>query len=357
MIKKFDSPIVDYVLMGGLFMFGYFNVLGINWKPLGGIVSILVPIAYALAVLFRDPRAKQGYRQLLLMSPWNGKSNLPFGNPFIDHKVILSLIPFALYFQVSISLSFLWIFLILFVTWSGFVTMSLRPKDGFEKYCWGIFWLLPLLYWPHKNLYVGFVVALLWTVICHFSLKKQLMSFGRKLVDAPKVKQGIDFEDQHIDRLTNSYLSPKKDFKTPSVKTVLMVLFGLNYYFFVGMTFLSDLKYFSMNEIFLDGGMSFTLTLFIALGQVLLYCKAPPISCWGRVKNKEFLIPRYDKVFVAPLVTLIWSVVAVQLIPSNLGIYQVMIILTVDVLLIYFLSPKWSRWVLTGYHRELSIPL
>ncbi|HIJ65232.1 MAG TPA: hypothetical protein HPP77_04705 [Candidatus Hydrogenedentes bacterium] len=89
--------------------------------------------------------------------------------------------------------------------------------------------------------------------------------------------------------------------------------------------------------------------------RLLLYCQAhfPPISLWGRVCTLRLIVPRYDVVFLAPILSVFcglgipwtlmkWGVPAAFMIPASIPL---------ALLPLLNAGPSLPRWWLTGGHR------
>ncbi len=81
---------------------------------------------------------------------------------------------------------------------------------------------------------------------------------------------------------------------------------------------------------------------------------APPISLLGRIRTGRIVIPGYDKIFVAPLVILLASILAPRVLLTT--VYPPLACALIG-LAIFFpflaLPPSLARWRLTGTHRIL----
>jgi hypothetical protein len=89
--------------------------------------------------------------------------------------------------------------------------------------------------------------------------------------------------------------------------------------------------------------------------RTVIYCigYSPPISIWGRIFTFRWIIPGYDKVFVASLVAVIASLILHFVLPL-LGVpIEVTTALIVSAVLMILLNagPTLGRWRLTGHHR------
>jgi hypothetical protein len=86
-----------------------------------------------------------------------------------------------------------------------------------------------------------------------------------------------------------------------------------------------------------------------------LYCWMhwPPIGLWGRIRTLRWIIPGYDKVFLAPLCTLLVGPGLVAVL-ARLGVplnYSAPIAVTAMLFVTLNMGPTLRNWRLTGYSR------
>ena len=91
------------------------------------------------------------------------------------------------------------------------------------------------------------------------------------------------------------------------------------------------------------------------LGRLFLYCQHhwPPISLWGRIRTFRWIVPGYDKVFVAPICTLIvnvliWATVVGLDVRADVAMpigISLMLLVTLN------MGPSVTAWQFTGGHR------
>ena len=96
------------------------------------------------------------------------------------------------------------------------------------------------------------------------------------------------------------------------------------------------------------------------LGRILIYALTcwPPISLWGRIRTGRWIIPGYDRVFVAPLLSVLPAAVLLPLIPV-LGLPWLLAgpaCLAVTVWITLNVGPSLTEWKLTGKHRIGFLP-
>ena len=79
----------------------------------------------------------------------------------------------------------------------------------------------------------------------------------------------------------------------------------------------------------------------------------PPIGLWGRIRTGRWIIPGYDRVFVAPLLSLLATAVLVPSIPlfglpwllAGPACFAITLWIALNV------GPSLTAWKLTGKHR------
>ena len=100
--------------------------------------------------------------------------------------------------------------------------------------------------------------------------------------------------------------------------------------------------------------------MFIVLGRMIIcviYGYWPPISLWGRIWTGHLIIPRYDKVFISPIVIIMTGIFVPRLLIS-IGLNNTLAFeLSFFCVLFesFILPPKLKDWRLTGAHRIVQM--
>jgi hypothetical protein len=97
------------------------------------------------------------------------------------------------------------------------------------------------------------------------------------------------------------------------------------------------------------------IIMFIVLIRIAIYGYWPPISFWGRIWTGHLVIPRYDKIFIAPIVIIMTGIFVPRLL-SYAGIKDTLTFeLSFFCVLFesFILPPRLKDWRLTGAHRIL----
>lgn len=98
----------------------------------------------------------------------------------------------------------------------------------------------------------------------------------------------------------------------------------------------------------------FELTMMIVMIRVTVYFRLlPPISLWGRIWTCRWILPQYDKIFVAPIIIVLISCFGPWFL-TFLGITPTLnyeLILAINLFLSLILPPSLMKWQFTGPHR------
>jgi hypothetical protein len=94
---------------------------------------------------------------------------------------------------------------------------------------------------------------------------------------------------------------------------------------------------------------------FLFLGRWIAYTGGypSPINIWGRIATGNWIIPKYDRVLIGPLCTLLSGAILILAMYFS-GIYpplQVAICFVIPLLLTLSIGPTLSDWKLTGAHQ------
>jgi hypothetical protein len=100
------------------------------------------------------------------------------------------------------------------------------------------------------------------------------------------------------------------------------------------------------------------VTGFLALARVGAYCGgySPPIGFFGRILTGRWIIPGYDRVFVAPLCAVLTSFIAPIALRSlglPLGV-AIPVSASLVLMMLIIIGPTLPRWRLTGCHRLVA---
>lgn len=319
-------------------------------KEVGKIRIPFIVIASALYGYYRvrafHPFYSRKYREWLCLTPWSIEKPLPKGPVHLIWADLITLVPltvlaysnYSIYFPVP-AVVFLAVYLFLVcITFEG-------EEFGFAVLC---LFLAPFAIYPFANLYIALLVLIFLYIICWFGLRQFLRGFpwNTKYWKADKVKE---LREQAIrQRVIGWPFSILNIYEISGISVLVAFLLSLL------LTWWLHVIQWIIEEP-LRLGWLVILTSFVTLFRAGAYaCEyRPPISLLGRIFTGRLIIPRYDKIFIAPICIFL----AGTLLPFALGRLGVNTTLNFELcfFLIFFLAlslpPTLNEWRLTGAYR------
>lgn len=310
----------------------------------------------AFRVLGFHPFYRPEYRAWLELTPWTHRRPLPVGPVSIawEDGVVLSLLClFATVTPGGEPLRLLILFLFAFLAcltpalaWTGARACGYGLAFGLG---------LVLHLWPDPL--AALLTVTLLALVAHLALWRSLRRFPWPL----------DWQKKAVAATTGGQLDLKsvwpysqlgpKPIDSPGLGGLDAVLIGAlaGWWLYVGPGFVVGPR----------GRVGLTMTLclefliFIAPARLLTYVVgyAPPISLWGRLVTRRWIIPGYDVVFVAPLCALLvpaavfYEMMRAGFAPDVTGPACVALSLA----LALGMGPSLERWRLTGRHRIFPV--
>jgi len=208
--------------------------------------------------------------------------------------------------------------------------------------------LAPFTIYPFANRYFAALVLMLIYIICRVGLRQFLSGFPWNTrywkVDTVKELREQAIRQRVIGwpfKYLNVYETYEISILGAFILSLLLTWWLHVIQWFLGGPFLV--------------GLFIMLALYVACWRAAVYCVMyrPPISLLGRIFTGRLIIPRYDKIFIAPICILL----AGLLLPLGLikmGYYGTWIF-ELSFFLMFFLAlslpPNLREWRLTGAHR------
>jgi hypothetical protein len=313
----------------------------------------------AFRVLGFHPRYRQGYRRWLEMTPWRLGQPLPVGPVHLvweDAVILAAIIGPSWYLGDAHPLGLLAIFLASYLLCLG----GAFSNTGAPAYAWvimfGLGGVARLNPWPEYA--AGAAVGLY--VVGLLGLRRSLGRFpwpqpAEVAQGMPKLSASGEPEAASNARLLGwpfDRLSPKAD-QGVRLGTISAVLTGLLAGWWL-YALSSLIPHPDARDHLVYMAYGYGLLAMVA-GRLAIYVTgyAPPISFWGRLARLRPIVPGYDRVFIAPLATLVLGVLGpVEL--YRMGASPVVAIATTlsAALMVTLLSgPGVREWHLTGRHR------
>jgi hypothetical protein len=323
------------------------NVPFHSFEDDGVFLRVLAFLA-AFYALFRvwafHPALRSAYRNWLSLTPWTLKKPLPLGpvHLVLQDLLLLSIAVGLCWPRAGIgSLAFVKAFLGCYVGALGFTHLKTGQKAWAYPIAFGVGFMILFVQTPLFFLFAGvsYVVALL-------GLRASLACFPWR--EEPLM--------QHLPGPMTNWMSLGWPFgrlgprRSKEFKLIDVFLTGLlaGWVVFV---FGSRLK-------LENAAMATPFVFGAACCRIFLYCNGymPPLSLFGRLALGRLIIPGYDKVFLAPLVTVLVCVAATTL-PIWSGISHIVAVsigVTASWWILFGMGPNLNTWRLTGSHRIIN---
>jgi hypothetical protein len=315
----------QYVLLLGCGLLGFYRIVAIH------------------------PVFQAEYRHWLEASAWSARKPLPAGPVHLvwqDVVVLLLIGTLALRYPHFPPTEFIIVFLFTYLIGAAIVLALLRA------------WVLPyavafgmggVVLVPHKPLAVCAIFLVLY-VIAWIELRRTLRDFPWNLGRWEAFLRSGSMKNQQRQRLLGwpfQSLSPEKT--APSMPLHHALLISLLAGWWVRVHFLVD----SVPD---DAEMPYWMVLVIgSFCRVVIYCSGylPPLNLAGRVFRMRWIIPGYDKIFLAPAIVLSVGYILPRVLLRNgweaSAVYPLGMVIIL--LLLFLLGPNLRAWRLTGSHR------
>jgi hypothetical protein len=354
------SLVLPNIVLVGIFAFVYLFSYSIDLLSIrldAGVPQEIASFRLTLLAVFSalhgycrvwtfHPFFNSRYRQWLCLSPWSIDKPLPQGPVhliWVD-LIVLSALAFLAYINVPFLapipvIAFLVVYLILLC-----ITFEYE-QIGFTLIC---LFLWPFAVYPLQNQYIAVVVLVALYVLCYCGLQQYLKAFpwNTKYWKSDPVK---DLRKQAVRRgvigwpyrILNIYETIEMPLPV-GLAVSLLLTWWLHVFRW-------------MANISSAHGLFICFILWTAMGRAGIYAGIyrPPINLWGRIFTFRWIIPKYDKVFVAPICILLVGILT-PLALNSVGIkplWGVELSFFLTLFLAFSLPPKLKQWRLTGPYR------
>lgn len=396
-----------FTLVGGLiaivplFMAYLWGILGLDNSDSQYFAAILAPIFTAFLygiyrVMKSHPYAMPRYRDWLASTPWSYGKPLPLGPVRIvweDFLILTCLASIAVIAHTHVSQAVLvrqaifpenlydLIGVIVFAFFLGRTLCLAGTIAENNYYIAPVFFLAPLIIYPHFNLWMGMISLLLIYLIVAIGVRWTLSRFPWEL---PRWKQSTrelllqdTFKQGLIGWPYRDIGPPRKDIDTLDLRAAVTlsalaawwtfsfihggVVFAELSTGFSWQELISAISETPVNNIHYNGVFWlawWVVVVVIAAGRTIAYMLGtwPPISLLGRIATGRLIIPGYDKIFVAPIILLAYgwagpsALFATGLSPLAIPAVSLFGLLMLGMTL----GPSREAWYFTGHHRVRS---
>jgi hypothetical protein len=330
----------------------FFIYLGLpEIKEIGGIRMPFVVIFSALYGYYRvrsfHPFYSRKYREWLCLTPWSIEKPLPRGPIHLVWADLITLVPLTILAYSNFSTAVLVPFIVFLSVYLVMISITfVADRASLVVLC---LFLVPFTFYPFANRYFAVLVLILLYIICWIGLHQFLSDFpwNTRYWKADPVKE---LREQAIRRRVIGwpfrYLNVYGTYEISILGAFILSLLLTWWLHVIPGVF--DYLYFSVS-------LFVMLVIYVALFRTGAYggIYRPPISLLGRIFTGRLIIPRYDKIYIAPICILLAGVV-LPLGLLKMG-YSGTWIFELSFFLMFFLAlslpPSLREWRLTGAHR------
>ncbi|MHC4153373.1 MAG: hypothetical protein ACYST6_00385 [Planctomycetota bacterium] len=353
-------PLPITALLGVVYLLTYSaDVYLIRIDPLladamGASRVMLLALGSVLYAYYRvrtfHPSYNRSYREWLCVIPWSADHPLPKGPirlVWVD-VVMLAILYLLAYFNLpSAATAPVIAFLIVYVA----LLLLTFEADQIHIPTIALF-LAPFAIYPSRNVYVAILVLLALYVLCLWGLRQYLKDFpwNTKYWKADPLeelrKQAIRLR---VIGWPFKYLNIH-DSLGVSFRAALVLSFLLTWWLHVIFSATDE-----------PPRLAFLIGFFIAFVLNVVFFRTftyagiyrPPISLLGRIFTGRLIIPRYDKIFLAPIcILLAGTLLPAVLVRAGMNpVWSLELSFFVALFLALSLPPKLRDWRLTGPHR------
>lgn len=355
--------VVLYVAFEGLIVFLEFRLGGRLDIPArsGSILLAAACLSFGAfrAVAFH-PFFQPRYRNWLKAVPWTGAKPLPLGPVHFVWQDVVILAALGVLGWLQRGFHPLWVVSWVMAGWLPLVGLTLRPS-GAWGFNYAVWFGLGLMLWLARQPVAYAAAAVVTYLAAWFGLRHSLARFPWEgVADDSPVNHLLTRRDQTPIILGAwfgwpfDHLGPKFPpyWKISLADAALTGLLMGWWLYAIGSQIPPGERATTLSGLH-------SLGLFgLTVGRVVLYCGGywPPMSLLGRLRLGRWIIPGYDKVFLAPLGVLAVALLAPELVTwSGLAAeYGLPMTFALGVFLTLGAGPGLIAWRLTGNHRIVS---
>jgi hypothetical protein len=332
-------------------------------QPAGWLLIQGATMIYAVhRVVTFHPLFQADYRRWLKSTPWTSRYPLPVGPIHLvlqDGLVLAALAGLVWARHPAVSWPHLILKFLLIYESALAVSFSVLQMAWFA-YAIGFGLGLMVLFWQTPP--IALPVAAAFYLVAYAGLRRALDNFENWGLEWIEQQTTLVVTQGDIDRMRRNVLGwpfdcirPRDVAASITYRDGLMLSLLAGWWMFVILQHVDPAARFAGN-IFLGFACQFA-----AWGRLgtYLWGYAPPISLGGRIFTLRWIIPGYDYVFIAPLLTLGITAAGISIQPLWNVPAGIAAPVTLTLLLIVTLTsaPTLERWRLTGNHRLAAATL
>jgi len=308
------------------------------------------------------PGANHGYGAWLSNMPWTWRDRLPFGSvyPGIGDLLLVGIVILIGYLTVPVPPAWreitrwmftLWIYPVAFLAGYVLALIFVFIRTSQLGYAATILYTLPLMIFPRFTPWAVIAVLGFSCLIGTIGIRQYLKGFPWKTEYWQNDSVGQYLKEAFVTNIIPPPYSTLHSFRYPVGITLWrsLVMSALPAWWLVILFYRFNPPLPIMSAIIAAG------IIYPCLYRFILYLGNgfPPISFLGRIATRQWIVPRYDCIFVAPICSFLIASLGPQVLKhlglSNVSILGVVCFLSIFTLLI--MPPRLERWKLTGAHR------
>jgi hypothetical protein len=306
-------------------------------------------IGYGLfRVLIFHPWTRSDYRRWLQATPWTPENTLPLGPIHLVPQDLVTVLLLTLLLdggqlaRPEAASAFMLVYLAALALACWQIGLSSGP--------YAVAFFLGLSVWLGKDSAVGLATLILAYPVAIVGLRKSMALFPWEAETRWRQLEWFFENSQHRKQRALGWpfdwLHPRPPEHTVGFLNSLALSSLAGWWVYV----LTSTGVLKNGTLLLAGFIVVSVLL-----RLFIYCMnhGAPISVWGRILTFRWIIPHYDRVFIAPSVVFVLGVIGSDLPPGMQVPPEIVRAVAVSLVLFTALTagPSLAKWRLTGYHR------
>ena len=363
-----------YALILFIFAYGGLYLLDLHIQPssphpdtlmLGGVRAIVICISAAVFGIWRIlrfyPYPGAPYDKWLVLTPWRYGMQMPKGSVMLNITDILVVGTLCLAACLDAKIHPVvpaMIFLYFYIVTAILSTFHGIPATTYYGKKILILIIIPLAFYPVASITNALISLGVCYLLCYSHLRDVLKAYPwNQTVWLGNEEEFLARKSMNFTESGWPYSVLAAERKKPfAVKKSFgrMIILNALIVWWMHSVVSSLAMNIDENDFDVFPGLVVAFSIISVFGRLaFLYRAAPPISFWGRIFNGYFIIPKYDRVFIAPLCVIALMYLSLCFMPES--VQAAIWVTDGSVFLILCVAmgfpPSWSQWRNTGAFR------
>jgi len=333
-----------------------------GWRPM---FLVFLALLYGVSrAVMSHPVTNRGYGAWLATTPWTPDRPLPFGPVWLSVKDLTSAVVLLLVGCLNVVVD-PWLLKTRLPVFHPLTLVACALFAYLAVLCvalaMGKRWLaaivclfaLPLTVYPVFNPYSAMVVLLLMYVLCYVELRRSLAGFPWNTSywerDVGEAYRKAAINMRVVGWPFRELTAWRED---PEITAGMAVLITALVSWWVHVIA-------RLGNVSVGPGLVGTVAVILAFGRMVAYTgkRWPPIGFFGRIFTLRWIIPAYDRVFLAPIAIFLVPTVFFPLLAAVglTGHFAAVAVLALTIFASLTLPPSLYHWHLTGPHRCVNM--